>query len=134
MTKLYISATKDSPEISFDPKTGLFCISGVSHPENVTKFFQPVIEWLDNFHAEVVRTRVSTPIKLVLFFRYINSASYKYLISFLQRIQELTNDGVPVSVEWQYEPEDVDMKEAGTELFEYSGIKLPYTCSVNSEG
>lgn len=49
MLKLSIKAKKDSPEVNFDPETNIFKVVGICHPENVTLFFQPVIEWLDNY-------------------------------------------------------------------------------------
>lgn len=130
MEKLIIAETKDTPEILFDPKTNLFSISGVCHPENVTKFYEPIIDWLDNYKVELKNSKSSKPIQLSIFFKYINSASYKYLLTFLQIIEGFVSLGLPVSVIWYYEPEDVDMKDAGTELFEFSGVKLPYTCQV----
>lgn len=133
MEKLVIAETKDTPEILFDPKTNIFSISGVCHPENVTKFYEPIIDWLESYKNEIKVTKSSKPIELSIFFKYINSASYKYLLTFLQLIEGFVPIGLPVNVVWYYEPEDVDMKEAGIELFEFSGVKLPYTCKVKVE-
>ena len=133
MEKLAITETKDSPTVLFDPKTNIFSISGVCHPENVTKFYDPIIDWIEKYKAELKESKVSTPIQLSLFFKYINSASYKYLLTFLQLIEGFPALGVPVTVTWYYEPEDVDMREAGVELFDFSGVKLPYTCLVKGE-
>lgn len=132
MEKLTITETKDTPEVILDPKLNNFSISGVCHPENVTKFYEPIIEWLDAYKIELKKTSASKPIQLSLFFRYINSASYKYLLTFLQIVEGYTKEGIPVSVTWYYEPEDVDMRDAGIELFEFSGVKLPYTCLVKN--
>ena len=128
MEKLAISETKDSPLVLLDPKTNVFSIAGVCHPENVTKFYEPIIDWIEKYKVEISNNKVSKPIELSLFFRYINSASYKYLLTFLQLIEGYTTLGVPVNVTWYYEPEDVDMREAGIEIFDFSGVKLPYVC------
>lgn len=128
MEKLDILETKDSPRVILDPKSHEFSIAGVCHPENVTKFYEPIIEWIEKYKIEVSKTKVSKPIELSLFFRYINSASYKYLLTFLQLVEGFTTLGVPVSVTWYYEPEDVDMHDAGVEIFDFSGVKLPYVC------
>ncbi|MGE0076596.1 MAG: DUF1987 domain-containing protein [Bacteroidales bacterium] len=130
MKKLHLLPKKDSPEVVFEPQTGSFSIVGVSHPENISNFFDPVMKWLDEYLAEIIKTGISKPIKLRLFFKYINSASYKYLITFLQKMNEFVDAGVAVNLEWQYEPEDEDMRDAGYELMEYSNIKIPFTCSV----
>lgn len=128
MEKLEIHETKDSPRVILDPKSNVFSIAGVCHPENVTKFYEPIIDWIEKYKVEISKTKVSKPIELSLFFRYINSASYKYLLTFLQLVEGYTTLGVPVNVTWYYEPEDVDMREAGIEIFDFSGVKLPYVC------
>ncbi len=128
MEKLDIHETKDSPRVFFDPKSNVFSIAGVCHPENVTKFYEPIIDWIEKYKVEISNSKVTKPIELSLFFRYINSASYKYLLTFLQLIEGYTTLGVPVNVTWYYEPEDVDMREAGIEIFDFSGVKLPYVC------
>ncbi len=128
MEKLEIHETKDSPRVILDPKSNVFSIAGVCHPENVTKFYEPIIDWIEKYKVEISNSKVTKPIELSLFFRYINSASYKYLLTFLQLIEGYTTLGVPVNVTWYYEPEDVDMREAGIEIFDFSGVKLPYVC------
>lgn len=128
MKKLDIKPYKDSPEIIFDPDTNLFRIKGICHPENVTKFFQPVMEWLDEYKQFLKKSKTTKDIKLVIFFRYFNSATYKYLITLLQKFHEFTDIGCTLFVDWHYETDDEEMKESGEELFEYSGLKIPYKC------
>lgn len=135
MKKLNILPKKDSPEVLFDPQSGDFSIVGISHPENISSFFDPVMNWLEEYLNEIKTTGKTNakPIKLKLFFKYINSASYKYLITFLQKMNEFVELGVLVNLEWLYEPEDEDMRDAGYELMEYANIKIPFTCSVCSD-
>jgi len=45
----------------------------------------------------------------------------------LQKMNEVSHQGVEISVEWQYEEEDEDMKETCIELFSFMDIKLNYT-------
>lgn len=133
MEKLEIHETKDSPRVILDPKSNVFSIAGVCHPENVTKFYEPIIDWIEKYKIEISNTKVSKPIELSLFFRYINSASYKYLLTFLQLVEGYTTLGIPVNVSWYYEPEDVDMRDAGIEIFDFSGVKLPYVCKEKAD-
>ena len=135
METLHIKARKDSPEITLDPKSGNFTIIGVSHPENVTSFYEPVLSWLMQFKIETEKKGVKSakPINFRLFFKYINSASYKYLITLIQFMQEMFEMGVPVQIVWNYEPGDDDMAESGYELVEYSGIKAPFVCEVSTD-
>lgn len=131
MKPLNITATKDTPDVAFNPKTNEFTIGGVCHPENVTYFFEPIIKWLDTYKEELEKAKVSKEIRVELFFRYINSASYKYLITLLFKLHEYIELGIPVSIDWLYEPDDYDMRDAGVELIEYSGIKIPFTCRAS---
>lgn len=132
MNKLHILPKKDSPEVVFDTQTGKFSIVGISHPENISNFFDPVMKWLEEYKTEIVKIGVvkAKPIKLRLFFKYINSASYKYMVTFLQKMNEFVELGVTVTLEWQYEPEDEDMRDAGYELMEYANIKIPFTSNI----
>jgi len=133
MEKLVILARRDSPDVIFDPENGLFRIIGVSHPENVTKFFEPVMIWLDAFEAEIKADPFKKSIKIVFFFKYFNSATYKYLLTLLQRFQTLAELGLKFHVEWKYERDDEEMRESGVELFEFSGINIPYECIESDE-
>ncbi len=132
MKKLHIKPRKDSPEIILDPTNDIFKFKGICHPENVTKFFEPVMEWLDEYYLSLSKNKTAKTIKVVIFFRYFNSATYKYLITLLQKINEFSKLGSSIFVEWHYEIDDDEMKESGEELFEFSGIKIPYVC-IESE-
>ncbi len=128
MKKLHIKPHKDSPEIIFDPDNNQFKIKGICHPENVTKFFQPVMDWLEEYKQYIEKSKTSNEIKLIIFFRYFNSATYKYLITLLQKFYEFTEVGCSLYVDWYYETDDEEMRESGEELFEFSGLKIPHKC------
>ncbi|KAB2867715.1 MAG: DUF1987 domain-containing protein, partial [Bacteroidales bacterium] len=53
MKKLHVNPKKDSPEVQFEPQTGNFSIIGISHPENISNFFDPVMAWLDEYLKEI---------------------------------------------------------------------------------
>ena len=46
MEKLYISPTRNTPEIHFSPLENIFLIRGISSPEDVRAMYYPVIEWV----------------------------------------------------------------------------------------
>lgn len=133
MKPLNITARKDSPEVSLNPNTNKFTIMGICHPENVTKFFAPVEVWLDTYLREIISTGKVNPIQLVLFFRYFNSATYKYLLYLLSKFKAFQDAGVQVSLDWYYEPEDEEMRESCIELFEFSELKIPFRC-IKADG
>lgn len=126
MNTLHIKAQNDSPEIIFNPKTNVFSIEGVCHPENVLSFFQPVVDWLDNYLGHLKKTNMVIDLKVIFFFRYFNSATYKYLTVLLKKFNEFRAQGSSLFIEWHYESDDEDMKESGEELFEFSNMQIPH--------
>lgn len=117
MESLDIKATNDTPRVLFDPDNNLFEISGRSLPEDVVTFYQPVLEWLDEY------TR--TPLKKTDFvFKYIyfNTATSKLVQDILTRLEHLHEKGSEVKVSWYYEQDDEDMLDLGIEFKENVNI------------
>jgi len=117
MEPLDIKATNDTPRVLFDPDNNLFEISGRSLPEDVVTFYQPVLDWLDEY------TR--TPLKKTDFvFKYIyfNTATSKLVQDVLTRLEHLQEKGSEVKVSWYYEQDDEDMLDLGIEFKENVNI------------
>jgi hypothetical protein len=127
MKALKIEGAIDTPEIYFDPTTNIFSVSGISHPENAKEFYLSIIDWLDDFYEEI---KDKDDIKIVVDFnfKYINSASYKYLREVMKRISNFQNNGITVEVIWNYHEEDEDLLNEGMVLFELPEINLKYRC------
>lgn len=126
MKDLEIASTKNSPLISYDKKKGVLLFKGVCHPENVKEVFQPVFEWFADL-PKSVDLLPPQGVRVVFSFRYLNSASLKHVAMLLQKMNEVSQKGVTITVEWQYEEDDEDMKETCIELFSFMDIKLNYT-------
>jgi len=125
MDALRIDATRNSPEVIMDPEANIFLIKGISHPENVRKFYAPVMEWLENYLNEI-KGKTEQSIELHLSYQYVDSTSYKYLVELIRILKDFLDAGISVKVMWCYEEDDDDMKYSGIELFELSDIKIPY--------
>jgi uncharacterized protein YkuJ len=113
MEPLDIKATNDTPRVLFDPDNNLFEISGRSLPEDVVTFYQPVLDWLDEY--------THTPLKKTDFvFKYIyfNTATSKLVQDILTRLEHLQEKGSEVKVSWYYEQDDEDMLDLGIEFKE----------------
>lgn len=120
MIALSIEGTEDTPEIRFDPKANEFTISGRSLPEDVTAFYGPVIDWLNEFATTASRTTVFR-FKL----DYFNTASSKIILDILMKLEEIQNSSKSqISVEWHYSEADDDMLEAGEEYKEL--VEVPF--------
>jgi uncharacterized protein YkuJ len=117
MEPLDLKATNDTPRVLFDPDNNLFEISGRSLPEDVVTFYQPVLDWLDEY------TR--TPLKKTDFvFKYIyfNTATSKLVQDILTKLEHLKEKGSDVKVSWFYEQDDEDMLDLGIEFKENVNI------------
>jgi SiaC family regulatory phosphoprotein len=131
MEKLYIKATSTTPEIYFSPLENVFSIRGISAPEDVRAVYYPVIEWLTlyiNLILEVENKQFTKDSALI--FRtdlmYFNSSSAKFLYDIYFELKRLDSSGIPVKIEWVYDEEDIDLKEAGADIALLVGMEFSY--------
>ena len=85
-------------------------ISGRSLPEDVTAFYEPVLNWL-NEYSENPNDKTVFNFKLT----YFNTASSKLLLDILMKLEEMHENGNNVLVRWHFPEDDEDMEEAGEE-------------------
>jgi len=131
MEILKIEPTHISPTIRFIPELNDFSITGMSAPEDVRALYYPVIEWIDKFNGELMRGdnkifNETNPLTLKIDLNYFNSASAKFLLDILLELKKIRESGTPVVVEWYYEEDDIDMKEAGEDISELVEMELKY--------
>ena len=127
MNQLYLESTKYTPGINFDPGAGKFEITGVSLPENVMAFYEPILEWLYKY-SDTLTTIIDPDhpdIKFAFKLNYYNSGSVRYIISILDALKKI-NDRIPVKVEWFYDKDDILLFENGKELEVLSGLKFNF--------
>ncbi len=113
MNALYMEGTDDSPKIILDRDKPLFEISGKSLPEDVSSFFTPVLEWIENYQKDPLPET-----KLDIRLSYFNTASSKLLLDIFMLLEEIKEDGNQVEINWYYPHYDEEMKEAGIEYSE----------------
>jgi hypothetical protein len=121
MQKLYIGPTRNTPEINFSPDENIFIIRGTSSPEDVRALYYPVIEWLrifvdDVLEGELPQYSSENPVRLQTDLEYFNSSSAKFLFDIFTELKRLLTKDVKVKVEWYYDREDADQKEAGADI------------------
>jgi hypothetical protein len=119
MEILDIRATNDTPRVIFDPDNEIFEISGRSLPEDVVNFYQPVIEWLDEY-----KQNPNLKTEFVFKYIYFNTATSKLVQDILIRLEQIHEAGNEVAVIWYYEQDDEDMKDLGEEFQEY--VEVPF--------
>ena len=121
MEKLYIRPTSTTPEVHFSTQDNIFLIRGISSPEDVRAMYYPVIEWIKEYINELLEAKIrnytpESPLKFTTELVYFNSSSAKFLYDIFLEIKRLTPAGIPYIVEWVYEEEDLDLKEAGADI------------------
>lgn len=128
MEVLKIKGTNVSPEVLFDNKAMTFEMSGYSRPENVRDFYMPVLNWLEQFVTELTTTRpsISKPIAFNFKLIYFNSSSAKFLFDMITHINAIHRNKFPVMINWYFDEDDEELKEAGEELSEMAEFPFSY--------
>jgi hypothetical protein len=121
MEKLYIGSTISSPEIILSLEENVFSITGTSRPEDVRSLYYPVIDWLkklvdDLLNGNHYNFSSENPFRLKIDLSYFNSSSAKFLFDIFVELKNIAPSGIPVIVEWYYDNDDPELKEAGEDM------------------
>jgi len=82
-----------------------------------------MMRWVDQYTQHPKEeTEVRT------YFEYFNTSSSKCLLELMKKIKTLRNAGHAVNWVWMYEPEDEDMREAGSDFSDL--LKVPFSIVV----
>lgn len=120
MEVIKIVGTDDTPSVILDVENEIFEISGRSLPEDVTAFYEPILDWLDEYAESGPNIKTVFNFKLV----YFNTASSKLILDILLKLEELYEDGKDVVIRWHYPEDDEDMEEAGEEYADI--VEVPF--------
>lgn len=97
------------PTIIMDKENGIFEIKGVSLPENGKEFYQPVLDFLDEYSHD------ANKITLFVFnLKFFNISSSKMFLYMLYKLKELSDSGKAVVVIWSFDHDDI--REAGEDF------------------
>jgi hypothetical protein len=106
MEKLIIEPTANSPRIVLDPESRNFEFSGESRPENVRKFYLPILEWLEAYTAEQEKLKDDERTFGLLCqfnFEYFNSTSAKYILDIFKSLNAISALDIELEIKWLYE-------------------------------
>ncbi|OJJ22976.1 hypothetical protein BKI52_01075 [marine bacterium AO1-C] len=121
MINLIIERTKYTPLVSFNTDTNIFEISGESYSEDSVDFYQPIVEWLQDYLKQNTK-----PLTFNFFFIYFNTNSSQFIYEILEALEEYyLKTNIPVQINWSVKTNDQDMMEDG-ENFQESFDKLPF--------
>ena len=125
MRKLVIDQTNNSPKVILDPENRIYEISGESRPPDVREFYTRIVDWIDDFSLQLIKTDdKSDPVVFNFDFEYFNSSSGKLILEICKILSRLHARGMNVKVNWHYERGDEDMLEVGKEISRI--VKFPF--------
>jgi hypothetical protein len=124
MESLIIQSTTNTPAVRFNPQNGKFLISGVSLPENVLEFYEPVMHWIEEYFEKPNHETI-----FEFKFNYLNTASSKIVSNILQILDQEYTKGINVSILWYFDFEDAEIKELGQDLSEMMDIPMEFLAS-----
>lgn len=121
MEGLYLEETDETPGVKLDADKSLFEFVGKSLPEDVATFYNPILDWLDQYSENL------NPVTEVIFrLDYFNTASSKMILDVLLKLEEFQDTGKEVKVKWHFAEDDEDMEDAGAEYAEIVDVPFEF--------
>ena len=115
-----IQKTQLSPEITLDRNEGIFRILGKSGIEDAHNFYQPILNWFEEYFRNP-----TTKTEIDLYLEYLNSASSLQIGKLMHLFAE-NYDKTDLQVNWLFDLGDDLMEEVGKE-FQYTyELKLEF--------
>ena len=112
-----IHQTEKTPGFEYNPDTNTIVISGKSIPEDHKTVFDPILDWLTIFISNPPEKTL-----MVLKLNYFNSASSRYFMKILKKLEEIMKAGQKIEIHWVYERDDTDMYDCGLDYKELDDI------------
>jgi hypothetical protein len=119
MEVLSIKGSHETPEVLLDKDAGQFSITGKSLPEDVKEFYNPLINWI-NEYASSPNPETTLKVKM----DYFNTASSKMILEIFEIMKEIQDAGHKVSIDWYYQEDDEDMQDAGEDYADI--VEVPF--------
>ncbi|HEC43267.1 MAG TPA: DUF1987 domain-containing protein [Bacteroides sp.] len=100
--------TSRTPSVKFDSTQGILEIKGRSNPELAMVFYEPLIDWLEEY-AKAPGEKTVVNIQL----EYFNSSSSKCILDAIKILEGIYKAKHQVVINWYYEQDDEIILEAG---------------------
>ena len=129
MKSLLIEGTEFTPKVWFQHEYLVFGISGFSRPENVSAFYTPILEYLDEFEKDIIDNaaiETGSTLKVQFKLKYFNSASSKFLLDIINTLVEFEDKGLKIIVEWYYDEGDDTILESGEDLSDIADVPFHF--------
>lgn len=121
MDKLSIPDTKSTPQVLLDPDNNTIFLQGQSYPENAFKFYEPILQWVDDY---LVQLDTTAEVTIDFHFPYINTSSSKCLMMLLEKFDDAYQQGKKLTLNWFYQEDNENELECAEEFKE--DLHLPF--------
>lgn len=127
METLFIGATKSTPRVRLDADSGLLEMAGKSYPENASKFYAPIFDWVKQYLKDPLTRRTQVNLEII----YLNSSTSKILLNLFDMLDEAARDGKEIVINWRYHEENETALECGEEFADelrtatFNLVKIP---------
>jgi len=121
MESLVINEVKGSPyypSVHFNAETGVCELRGESYMEETYKFYEPMINWINEY------IKLKKPLEVNFKLTYFNTNSSRLILDILDIVRKYKDSGGTVSVNWYYDKRDPDMVEEVEDFILESGMKI----------
>ncbi len=119
MENISIAPTKKSLEVECSP--GYFKLSGNSILSDPRKFFQPIVEWVEEY-AKNPQEKTTVDLKL----EYVDTASVQSVFDIMRMFKPLQDKEKKVAVNFYFEFDDPELLELGEIMEGRLGIKFNF--------
>ncbi len=119
MDALIIEKTKETPEINFNPTTGVLKISGRAYSNDIYQLFKPLNAWLDQYLA---KPKDITTIELKI--EYCNSIFNKLLLIFFENCKSVLQKDKKLIIIWKYEKGDKESVDEANHISKLIGMQI----------
>lgn len=126
MNKLIIPEEKNTPNVILDVENATYRFFGKSFPENSKKFYQPVLDWIENYSPEN-----GANAEVNFYFYYLSSSSVIAILEILKRLIRWKQQGVQVSINWSYDEDDDEMKRIGEDYMRIVDFKFNFIAAAD---
>jgi len=110
---LILEGTKYTPDIKLDADAGMVSMVGKSYPENTFEFYQPIMDWMEEYFAKNAKDKTTVNMEII----YFNSSSSKLFFDFFDVLDEAKAKH-SIEINWIYDKENESALEAGEDFIE----------------
>ncbi len=96
------------PSVDFDVEKGIFSFSGRSYPEDAVNFYEPLIQFIEEYSLQPLETST-----FIFKFEYYNTATSKQIMRILLIIAKKLLQNSKTTIQWHFEEDDSDTENAG---------------------